>query len=330
MCPPSINQKCLTPLVLLCSQRSTRRQGGTRLRPVRSIISSVQRIVILLPAALVVFVAASAQAPAPPPAAQNPSPMVEHTRAHPRLEKQSLAGQREALELGTLFVAEKLRGRKQLPLLVFFHGGTWLPEVAAARHRAAAILIQIGAGSGVYARAFADPSRFLALVQEAERKAGVRFARITVGGWSAGCAAIREISKSPEAYARVANFLCIDGIHTGYVGGQPGPQESQLELPNVEAYLPMMRDAVAGRKRVVITHSEIFPGTFASTTETADWLLAQLGVRRRPVLRWGPMGTQQLSEARQRGLLVVGFAGNSAPDHVDQLHSLPEYLKWFK
>jgi len=27
-------------------------------------------------------------------------------------------------------------------------------------------------------------------------------------------------------------------------------------------------------------------------------------------------------------LLVVGFAGNSAPDHVDQFHSLPEYLNW--
>jgi hypothetical protein len=24
--------------------------------------------------------------------------------------------------------------------------------------------------------------------------------------------------------------------------------------------------------------------------------------------------------------MVVGFAGNSAPDHVDQLHSLPELL----
>jgi hypothetical protein len=29
-------------------------------------------------------------------------------------------------------------------------------------------------------------------------------------------------------------------------------------------------------------------------------------------------------------LLVIGYAGNSAADHVDQLHSLPEYLRWFK
>jgi hypothetical protein len=79
---------------------------------------------------------------------------------------------------------------------------------------------------------------------------------------------------------------------------------------------------------VLITHSEIFPGTYASTTETADYLLKELGVTRRAVVKWGPMGTQELSEARQGKFLLIGFAGNSAPDHVDQLHSLPQFLKW--
>jgi hypothetical protein len=39
------------------------------------------------------------------------------------------------------------------------------------------------------------------------------------------------------------------------------------------------------------------------------------------------MGTQQLSEVRKGRFLLLGFAGNSAPDHVDQLQSLPAYLK---
>ena len=87
---------------------------------------------------------------------------------------------------------------------------------------------------------------------------------------------------------------------------------------------------VAGLKRMIVTHSEIFPGTFASTTETADWLLAQLGVKRKPVVKWGPMQTQQLSETKAGKFWLIGFAGNSAPDHVDQLHSLPEYLNWLR
>ena len=80
----------------------------------------------------------------------------------------------------------------------------------------------------------------------------------------------------------------------------------------------------------MVTHSEVFPGTFASTTETADYLLKQLRLARRAVLKWGPMGPQQLSEARAGHFLLAGYAGTSAPHHVDQLHSLPVFLKWLR
>lgn len=261
---------------------------------------------------------------------QNPSPMVEHTRVHPRLKEEHPAGRREKLSLGTLFLPAQLQQKKSLPLLIHFHGGTWLPEVAAARNHTAVLSIQLGAGSGVYAKAFAEPQRFAQLLKETEEKAGVQFAPLTLGGWSAGYGAIREILKVPENYARVERVLLIDGLHTGYIGGKPGPQESQLETEGLQIFLNFARDAVAGRKRMLITHSEIFPGTFASTTETADWLLKELGLKRTPVVRWGPMQTQQLSVVKQGRFHLIGFAGNSAPDHVDQLHSLPEYLRWLK
>ena len=58
------------------------------------------------------------------------------------------------------------------------------------------------------------------------------------------------------------------------------------------------------------------------------YLLKQLGLRRTAVLKWGPTGTQQLSEVKKGKFLLCGYAGNSAPDHVDQLHALPEFLKW--
>lgn len=261
---------------------------------------------------------------------QNPSPMVEHTRAHPRLNEDHPPGRREKLELGTLFLPAKLKLKATMPLLIHFHGGTWLPEVAAARVNTAVISIQAGSGSGVYAKAFANPLRFPALLQEAEAKAGVRFAPVTLSGWSAGYGAIREILKTPDNYARVNRVLLIDGLHTSYANGKPGPQESPLETEGLQIFLQFARDAVAGKKRMLITHSEIFPGTFASTTETADWLLQQLGLKRKAVVRWGPMQTQLLSEVKQGRFQLVGFAGNSAPDHVDQLHSLPEYLRWLK
>jgi hypothetical protein len=262
---------------------------------------------------------------------QNPSPMVEHTRAHPRLKQEMPAGRREKLEMGTLFIPARLQNKKQLPLFIHFHGSTWLPEVAAARvGNAAVISIQIGAGSSAYAKPFSDTQLFARLLAEAETKVGVKFAPLSLTAWSAGYGAIREILQVPKHYARVERVLLIDGLHTGYVGGRPGPQESQLETERLAVFLRFARDAVAGRKQMIITHSEIFPGTFASTTETADWLLGEMGLKRQPVLKWGPMGTQQLSEARAGKFWLFGYAGNSAPDHVDQLHSLPDYLRWFR
>jgi hypothetical protein len=253
--------------------------------------------------------------------------MVEHARAHSRVAKQEPAGRRYSLKTGSLFLASKLKGL-QPPLLVFFHGGTWLPEVAAAREsRMAVVTVQTGAGSAVYDRAFRRPGQLLEVIEEGESAAGLRFGNVILGGWSAGCGAIRAILRDPPSYERISAVIAIDGIHAGYTGGKPGPLESQLEGGDLEAWLKLARDAVAGKKQLLITHSEIFPGTYASTTETADWLIRSLGLKRKTVLEWGPMGTQQLSQVRAGRLLIRGYAGNSAPDHVDQLHSLSDYLR---
>lgn len=265
---------------------------------------------------------------------QNPSPMVEHTRAHPRLQQQIPQGRREKLELGTLFIPAKSMKASHLKLLFFFHPGgsnTWLPEVAAASQRNMAVVtVQSGEGSSTYARLFADRARFFKLIAEAENKSGVKFGEIDLGGWSAGCGAEAQILRDPDSYRRVDRVLCIDGIHTGYVNGKPGPLESQINTAGLQIWLEFGRDAVAGKKRLIITHSEIFPGTFASTTETADYLLREWGSKSHPVLKWGPMRTQILNEVKAGRLLMVGFAGNSGPDHVDEMHSLPQYLKWLK
>lgn len=265
---------------------------------------------------LLVFAAATLAATGQ--TAQNPSPMVEHTRTHPRIPKQQAQGRRFTLDKNvTLFVPAKWRP----VLLVFFHGGDWLPETAGARNRMAVIALPAN---------MRDPARLSALLAEAERAADTRFQTVILGGWSLGCTAVREVLKSPEVYARVSGLLLIDGIHAGYKNGKPGPLESELETDNLESWVRIVKDAMAGRKRIIVTHSEIFPGTFASTTETADYLLRTAGVPRRAVLKWGPMRTQQLSEAKAGRFLLIGYAGNSAPDHVDQLHSLAEYLRWMR
>lgn len=282
----------------------------------------------------------STRAPMPAPAAQNPSPMVETTRAHERLTRRELPGttRRFAGPLGKpvdVFVPTAARTLDTVDVVVHFLGAAWLPEqaVAALPHPTVAAVVNLGAGSGIYDRAFVDPAVFDSLlagiVREASAASGrtVQLGHLALVGFSAGHGAIREILRDPRHFARVDAVLLLDGMHTSYVPEHRVLAEGgTLDTTNLVAFEHFARAAVRGEKRFVVTHSEIFPGTFASTTETADWLLHSLGLHRTPVLRWGPRGMQQLSEVRSGNFELLGFAGNSAPDHIDQLHAMPELL----
>jgi hypothetical protein len=284
--------------------------------------------------------AAAQQAPAPPAATQNPSPMVESTRAHGRLAPRDLGGILRTFagpggKPVELWIPAHARTRRDVDLVVHFHGAAWLPEqaVSALGGHTVAAVVNLGAGSGAYHRAFADPAAFDSLLAAIDREVSAalgwreRLREVTLVGFSAGHGAVRAILREPRHFARVDAVLLLDGMHTSYVPeGSTLATGGALDTTNLAAFAAFARAAVRGEKRMVVTHSEIFPGTFASTTETADWLLAALGLRRTPVLRWGPRGMQQLSEVRAGRFELLGFAGNSAPDHVDQLHAMPELL----
>ncbi len=258
---------------------------------------------------------------------QQRSPMVELTREHTRLQEERPAGKRESLTVGTLFVPEGVRLQDgKLPLFVHFHGPAWLAEVAAARNKVAVVSVQLGAGSSVYARPFSDPKAFARLLEEAEQKAGMKLGPVALTAWSAGYGAVREILRVPEHYDRVDAVLLLDALHAGYAEGGAG--EPKVLDHDLDVFIRFARDAAAEKKQMWVTHTEVFPGTFASTTETAQYLVDELKLKRRNVLEWGPGSTYQLTEARQGRLRVTGFVGNTAPDHVDQLHGLPEFVRW--
>jgi len=290
--------------------------------------------------ALVATLSAGAGAQTPPPAAQNPSPMVENSRAHRRLTPREIPGVARTFsgpdgKPVEVFIPESARGAKAVNLVIHFLGAAWIPELAVSRlgkNNVVAVL-NLGAGSGVYDRAFADPVAFDTLLANISRElsaaAGkdVRIARITLSGFSAGHGAVRAILRDPAHFARVDEVLLMDGMHTSYVPeGVVMEKGGTLDPRNLDAFVHFAEGAVNGHKRFLITHSEIFPGTFASTTETADYLLGSLGLKRAPVLRWGPNGMQQLSEVRAGHFELMGFAGNTAPDHIDQFQGMPEFL----
>lgn len=306
----------------------------------RRVVSTVTPVAVALALAGAAWWSPLAAQNPPPAASQNPSPMVDQTRAHQRLAQRELGGTIRSFagpagKPVEVWIPERARSRDVFDLVVHFHGTAWLPEqaVAGLRDHTVAAVLNLGTGSGAYDRAFTNPATFDSLLAEITREVSAttgkpaRVGRLTLVGFSAGHGAVRAILRDAPHFAQVYAVLLLDGMHTSYVPeGSLLATGGALDTTNLIAFADFARAAMRGEKRFLVTHSEIFPGTFASTTETADWLLHSLGLRRKPVLRWGPRGMQQLSEARAGRFELLGFAGNSAPDHIDQLHAMPELL----
>jgi hypothetical protein len=275
--------------------------------------------------------------------AQNPSPMQERTRRHERLEQPRRADPGVNLTIDSLlprpieiFIPQRALTSDSVPLLIHFMGATWVPKRITATMTRPVIVaaIYLGAGSSVYARPFAGDTllyqRMLdtVLARIAQVTSAPRVTGVYLSGFSAGYGAIREIVRRPANLPRVDGALLLDGIHTGYLPDRkPLADSGALDTTGLAPFAELARLAADGRKRFIITHSEIFPGTFASTTECTDWLLDALQMKRVPVLEWGPMGAQLLSRTTKGRFEVLGFAGNSGPDHIDLFHGMTPYVE---
>ncbi len=260
--------------------------------------------------------------------------MVDHTRPHPRVTQTEANGRRvdlKSLKGATLFIGPRVNPNQPVPLLIHFHGAPWLIEGHVARYlpKAALITVQLGSGSSVYRKPFEQTNLFHDLIEEAGQALSIKrgWASITLSGFSAGYGGVREILRRPEYFALVNSVLLLDGLHASYSPeGKLMADGGTIQASDIDAFVNFAREAVAGRKTFVVTHSEIFPGAYASTTECADYLLSQLALKRRPKLANAPMGMQQLSAVDAGGFHLRGYAGNTAQDHVDFLHAMPA---WF-
>jgi hypothetical protein len=270
--------------------------------------------------------------------------MVETTRAHRRIEKKELAGIRFQFKnfppgKVEVFIPEPVIKTQKINLWLHFHGAAYIAEHAAMqlkKKNLVAVTLNLGSGSRAYSQPFSEPTVFPELIdslkQNIQKKTGhiIHIQEVILSGFSAGYGAIRQILSSPENYAMVHSVLLLDGIHASYVPeGLVLAEGGRIDSTNLAIYLKLAQDAAQPQssKRFLITHSEVFPGTFVSTTEACDYLLQQLDLKRRAVLKWGAYGMQQLSEVKKNHFMIMGYAGNTALDHGDHLHSMEFFLR---
>jgi hypothetical protein len=218
------------------------------------------------------------------------------------------------------------------PLWLHLHGATDTVEAAFASLNTSGVLVTLTLPglSKVYADHFADPAAFATLLREVTetvRRASGQTewtpGELTVSSFSAGFGGVRQLLRQPAAFERIAVLVMADSIYCGYAGP---PAERQVDPGLMEGFLRFARLATEGRKRMLITHTQQVPEGYASTTETAHYLLTHTGgERRREEVVWTP-GLTQISRCRRGDLEVIGFQGAEAKDHLQHLRSLGLFL----
>ncbi len=266
---------------------------------------------------------------------QNPSPITDNTRPHPRIAQVEVPGHRTelaSLKGAILFTSPKVKTNKSVPLIIHFHGAAWLMEYHIAKNfpNAALITVNLGSGSRVYGNPFSEAQMFQNLIDEASKILELKkgWSSITLVGFSAGYGAVRAILRHEANFQKVNNVLLLDGIHASYVPeGIRLADGGIIKADDLDSFIKFAREARAGKKNFMISHSEIFPATYASTTECVDYLLTTLALKRQAKLQKGPIGMQQLSRVDAKRFHIRGYAGNTGEDHGDQLQAMPEWLK---
>ncbi|HEY3497648.1 MAG TPA: hypothetical protein VGK73_23280 [Polyangiaceae bacterium] len=190
--------------------------------------------------------------------------------------------------------------------------------------------VTLGIGSGVYESTFRDAVAFKTLIESLEsamaERAGrksARARRIALSAWSAGYGALRSILSQPLGRERVDTVLLLDGLHCDYVQG------GGLARPSLEPFVRFARQAAAGKRLMVVSHSSIVPPGYASTTETANYLIQELGgnPRKASPRASDPLGLVLTSRFDRGDFHVRGYAGKAEPDHCAHLGLLQDILK---
>ncbi len=216
----------------------------------------------------------------------------------------------------------------QFDVIFHFHGHEAArKEWITVMDGAVLVGIDLGLGSGPYETAFAAPEAFEHLIQSVERavakktgKASAKARKVGLSAWSAGYGAIQTILSRKFGKERVDAVVLLDGLHCGYNG-------QAINGLQIQPFTEFAREAAAGRKLMFVSHSSIIPPGYASTTETAAFLVHEVGGTPKQSSGAGPLGLELVSRYTKGNFHVRGFSGNDKMDHCAQIGLYRDVLK---
>jgi hypothetical protein len=215
-------------------------------------------------------------------------------------------------------------------VVIHFHGHEPIrKEFVRTANGVVLVGIDLGIGSGAYANAFASPTTFERLLSSIEaamaKKTGKKKARIrklALSAWSAGYGAIEQILRQP-AGKKVDALVLLDSLHAGYAD----EQAKTLKVPPIEPFIAFARRAAAGKTFMFMSHSSIIPPGYASTAETAHFVVQQLKGKPKRAKRQDVLGLDLIQRYDRGNFHVRGYTGDDKPDHCAHIGLMADVMR---
>ncbi|MEM8679897.1 MAG: hypothetical protein AAGF97_11135 [Planctomycetota bacterium] len=145
-----------------------------------------------------------------------------------------------------------------------------------------------------------------------------RWGRVDLSCFSAGYGAVREILKQAEDVSRIDAVVAADSI---YASIERDGDRRVVDAVQMQPFLDFAERAKRGEKSFLVFHSQLPVDEYASTVETAGYLIDNTNLSPRPLhARSAAFTADTLASAG--GLLVAGFPGDDGEAHLEHLRRI--------
>ncbi len=231
----------------------------------------------------------------------------------------------------------------RINLLVHFHGQreVVLKNAISAKVQGALLVVNFKGLSEAYRQPYLDSqllARQLTEVETVMRDRHVIAARgsidsVSLSSFSAGYGAVREILKSERYIEIVKGILLADSIYAGFEGE---PSLRSVDQQQMASFVNFARLAVNGRRKMIVTCSQLETPNYASTAETANYLISSLKLK---TSQHAPIGDVNGSSPNELKLLhkhetgnlqILSYSGADGPAHLEHLKQIGKWLPLLK
>ncbi|MBE2278886.1 MAG: hypothetical protein IAE91_00705 [Ignavibacteriaceae bacterium] len=217
---------------------------------------------------------------------------------------------------------------KGVDLLIHQHGlkDTVISNFNKAGVNGVLIALNLGSLSGDYDRKyFATKSNFTRLINVAKEevevnlRAKIEFKNIYLTAFSAGYGGVRAILRFPELFEMIKGTGLADGMYCD-------KDQDSIKV-QLDPFIRFAAQALAGKKKFILTHSEVEAFDYFTAEKASELLMQKLGIAGNSDSSIDYTGTRIYSYESAK-LKITGYKGDTGSDHFNHFLKISEIFRF--